>query len=103
MPNEFKIIGENHKLQMNKALCDMGWKDWEKKARSKLKQKFRRVKIKTTTLRVCEVGSRLRNEDCRGHAYRRVHTRFGNKWTCDDCSMKIALENELNWEFYARV
>ena len=101
--NEFKIIGTNHKLQMDKVLFEKGWKGWEEKARSKIKQKFKRGKIKTSTLRVCEIGSKLRNEDCWGHAYRRVHTRFGNKWTCDNCSKKIAIENELNWEFYVGV
>ena len=84
----------NHKAQMHKVLKEKGRKDWEKKAHSKINKKFKRVKIKTTTLRVCEVGSKLKNKNCDGISYRKVHTRFGDKWTCDNCSRKIVRDNE---------
>ena len=85
---------QNYKAQMHKVLAEKGRKDWEKNAHSKINKKFKCVKIKTNTLRVCEVGSKLRNKDCKGIAYRRVHTRFGNKWTCDNCAKRITQDNE---------
>jgi len=84
----------NHKAQMHKVLAEKGLKDWEKKARSKINKKFKRVKIKTTTLRICEAGSKLKNKNCKGIAYRKVHTRYGDKWTCDNCAQMIVQDNE---------
>ena len=84
----------NYKADHHRQMKESGRKDWEKKARNKIKKKFKRIKIKTTTLRVCEVGSKLRNKNCKGIAYRRVHTRFGNKWTCDNCAKMIVRDNE---------
>jgi len=85
---------QNHKAQMHKVLDEQGRRDWLKVAKSKMKKKFKHVKIKTTTLRMCEVGSKLKNKNCKDIAYRKIHTRFGNKWTCDNCAKKITQDNE---------
>ena len=45
----------------------------------------------------------LRFENCKFVAYRTVHSRFGNKWTCDACAKELCIESDifihsnLNW------
>ena len=100
--SDFSNGGRNHKVLMHRALLDRGYREWERIVRSKIKQKYKRVKINTTALWICEIGIKIGNRNCKGRAYRRVFTRFGNKWTCDNCSRKIALDNESRWQFYLK-
>lgn len=42
-------------------------------------------------LRICEV----RLITCNDLAYRKVHSRFGNKWTCDSCAKELCIESDF--------
>ena len=42
-------------------------------------------------LRICEV----RLITCKDLAYRKVHSRFGNKWTCDSCAKELCIESDF--------
>ena len=42
-------------------------------------------------LRICEV----RLITCSDLAYRKVYSRFGNKWTCDSCAKELCIESDF--------
>lgn len=54
-----------------------------------------RVKI-VPKIRFCEI----RKSNCQGNAYRKVKSRYGDRWTCDNCARDICKESENNWFFY---
>ena len=58
------------------------------------KPKFK--KINTDRMRVCEVGKTINNKTCTGQAYRKVVSKHGNKWTCDNCAQAICQESLEN-------
>jgi hypothetical protein len=62
----------------------------------------KRIKINTDTVRVCEIGHRIDNKRCNGLAYRKVHSRFGDKWTCNNCAVFICRQNEDNIDYLAK-
>ncbi len=99
---DFVDTDNNHKVQMHRVLAEQGKRDWLKTAKSRIKQQFKRKKINPNTLRVCEVGAKLKNKSCKVSAYRRVYTRYGNKWTCDHCALTISKQNEESWIFHDR-
>jgi len=92
-----KVISRNYKMQAHVNRILIGRADVLTMAREKFPVKEKWQTIDTSKMRVCEVRNKINNPNCLRLAYRKVKSKYGDIYTCDNCAMKIARENEMNW------
>ena len=60
-------------------------------------------KIVAHKLTVCEIQAFINNPECHGSAYRKVFTKYGERYSCDSCVRYMAQENESIWSETVKV
>jgi len=92
-----KTYGKNYKLHHHLQQKEQGRPDIVAIAKEKLGTVVIRRQINPDVSEICEAGKLIGNEQCSGSAYRKIRSKYGEKWTCDQCALMIARTNEMNW------